>query len=109
MQLGCIFLLLFAQQAALTHAVWHAHQQFPTEHPGSVQVAAVPDDGAAGFSGACAFDAALGQMLGAAPCGNPPPLVALASGDAARSGRYAFVTSEFLAPRSRGPPALPMT
>ena len=33
MQLCCIFLLLFAQQAALTHALWHTHAAGPTHAP----------------------------------------------------------------------------
>ena len=38
----CVFLLLFAQQAALTHAAWHAHHEHASTsraaaHDGSLQ------------------------------------------------------------------------
>ena len=104
MQLCCIFLLLFAQQSALTHAAWHAlvGSTGPAQHVAAAPAHDTHSDDAA----ACVFDAAYGQVLGAG-LGGAPAVVhqPLAHGAPAHWHR-SFTTPQFLAPLSRGPPSL---
>src|SRR5690349_24592049 len=84
MQLCCIFLLLFAQQSALTHAMWHAFggsARYAQKAGAASQPAPQSRDAAL-----CAFDAAYGQALGAALGGAPAQVPApLADGLAPHS------------------------
>ena len=104
MQLCCIFLLLFAQQSALTHAAWHA---FGAAGAPEQRAAVSSQDGSPPVEAVlCAFDAAYGQVLGAAAGSAPmtaPP--ALAAGAPLQS-HAPFTVPQFLAPLSRGPPSL---
>jgi hypothetical protein len=104
MQLCCVFLLLFAQQSALTHAMWHAFgasANYAQKAGAASQPAPQPGDAAL-----CAFDAAYGQALGAALGGAPSDVPAPLAQAAALHSKYSFTTPQFLAPLSRGPPAL---
>ena len=70
LQLGCIIALLVAQHAALTHAVWHAHDRIPAQlntDAGHTHHNDDTDDGRpSSQSGLCGFDLAFGDVLGGA-------------------------------------------
>jgi hypothetical protein len=106
MQLLCIALLLFAQQAALAHAVWHAHQKIP--HGQHEQASAQEPRGSLGreVSAICALDVVLGEVLGAVPCGGHAVQLRSDSHSVTASGRSVDAAFRFLAPLSRGPPSL---
>lgn len=96
LKLACIFLLLFAQQSALTHAAWHAHGQPPVEHDSK--------DKASFQGGLCDLHAAFSQVLGG--------VQAIPVRHSVRNGVAERVTQrprlcgfvETLTPLSRGPP-----
>jgi hypothetical protein len=97
LRFACIFVLLFAQQAALTHAAWHAGEPGPEQHQ---------DDGKASFHGGlCDLHHAFTQVLGGVQAAMPVCAIQHARNPlAARHGdSVSFV--EFLAPLSRGPPS----
>jgi hypothetical protein len=106
MQLGCICLLLFAQQAALTHSAWHAsgahgaEESAEHEHP--------PDtDGHAGTErDLCGYHLALHDVTGGS-CGGGTHAAAIAHSPAehafAALGRRSV---EAVTQVSRGPPGL---
>jgi len=57
LRLACVFLLLFAQQSALTHAAWHAHGQVPAQHHDG--------EDKASFQGSlCSLHVVFSQVLG---------------------------------------------
>jgi hypothetical protein len=94
-------LLLFAQHTALAHAVWHALHGGPTEHAHSNQA---PKSGPGAL---CALDAAIGEILG----GAAPAATCVFHAHAADCapvvvGLRVVFAARFLAPLSRGPPAL---
>ena len=72
MQLCCVFVLLFAQHGALTHAVWHAHQSLPSQQQRSDDGVA-HDQHAPETSSLCVLDAAFGQVLNGVPGNHHPP------------------------------------
>ena len=96
---ACAFLLL-AQHAGLAHAVWHALHKTPARYQ--------KQDNAPAPTGAkwCGLDAALGQVLGGvttAPyvfSAEPPPV------ERVQAAVPSILPARFLAPLSRGPPAL---
>jgi len=93
-----IFLLLFAQQSAFTHAVWHAQEHSPAHHE---------DNGDTSFQGElCGLHGAFTQVLGGVQPAekHPPPTQVDAETIEHRSG--AQVTLELHVPLSRGPPVL---
>ena len=96
---ACAFLLL-AQHVALAHAVWHALNKSPAQYQER-------DGKAAPAAGnLCSFDAAIGQVLGGVPAtlyvfsAEPPPF------EPALTSVHVAPSVRFLAPLSRGPPAL---
>jgi hypothetical protein len=96
---ACAFLLL-AQHIGLAHAVWHALDKSPAPYQKQ-------DSKPASSPGKlCSFDAALGQVLGgltATPyvfSAEPPPL------ERTQTVVRVAPPARFLAPLSRGPPAL---
>src|SRR6185436_19217177 len=98
-------LLLFAQQAAITHAVWHArHAPAPAA---SLQDAhGGPAGKTAPDSRLCVFDAALGQVLGGMPgfaCAFGE--LHLETEHVAQAPRWQSVSS-YVAFLSRAPPVL---
>ena len=104
LQLGCIFLLLFSQQAAFTHALWHAQRQLPSPvELSTVNVSHQPRT--ADVALLCAFDVAVGQVLGgmvsATHAALHMPVTAETPHRIARSAPF----SHFPAPLSRGPPS----
>jgi hypothetical protein len=109
-QFLCILLLLFAQQAALTHSVWHLRDYLPAqEHHGH---GSAPhehgDDGGTPSSQAelCVFHAALGSLF-AGGCTAQPTVAAaeffhwLSTPIVVR-----LVPQATLTPPSRAPPVL---
>jgi hypothetical protein len=94
----CIFLLLFAQQSALTHSAWHAQEHSPAHQQ---------DKGDASIQGTlCELHGVLSQVLSAVQA--PEVRYACTPGVAEaivfRAG--ARVVPELLVPLSRGPPPL---
>jgi hypothetical protein len=103
-QILCAF-LLFAQQAALTHAVGHALAEQSTQQRAADayerEHAPAPK-----LADLCAYDAAFGQVLGgiAATPASVVPVVAVCRTVLHRS--RACTAADVLTPRSRGPPVL---
>lgn len=96
-------LVLVAQHVGIAHAVWHAYQQLPVQESG---IGGEDRPFAPELTRLCAFDAALGQVLGCAP---PPQNLFILSSAAnvlAAAVPRARTPAESLSPRSRGPPAL---
>lgn len=98
LQFACIFLLLFAQQSALTHAAWHAQPQPPAQDHSK--------DKASFQGGLCGLHVAFSQVLGAVQATPAQYLVrdGVAERIAQRPSLCGFV--ETLTPLSRGPPVL---
>jgi hypothetical protein len=98
--------MLFAQHIALSHAVWHAHQQFPGQAQDVFESDRPDRPSSPELSKLCAFDAAFSQVLGAAL-----PATYFFTADAgciesiAREHRSA-AAADLPSPRSRGPPSL---
>lgn len=103
MQLFCVFLLLFAEQMALTHATWHA--------AGYLEPHASANDKGGEHQGdaqqhLCIFDAALSQVLGAA-CGAAPAwLLHSTAAVMAVAATHSAVVADHIRAVSRGPPFL---
>ena len=98
-------LVLFAQQAALTHLVWHAAAERSAQQD---QVVAHGHDRtpAQKLAGLCAYDAAFGQVLGGAFAAAPAALPDTAASQAVLHPQAVFTAADALTPRSRGPPVL---
>ena len=104
-QLLCAF-VLFAQQAALTHGVWHAaasSQSAQQPHGGAYENERTP---APDVSGLCVFDAAFGQVLGGSPATHHSAYAETTASQKALYHCRAHAAADALTPRSRGPPAL---
>ena len=103
-QLLCAF-VLFAQQAALTHGVWHAaaSQSAHEPHGGAHGDERTP---ATELSSLCVFDAAFGQVLGGAPATHQSACAETTASQRALYHGRAYTAADALTPRSRGPPAL---
>ena len=105
--LACILLLLFAQQAAIAHAIWHAHAHEPPESTSACETAC-PDGSPSQHDPAplCAFDIAFSQVLGGASGGTSALVVTDCPADTVTLHLNLPPRARFLAPLSRGPPAL---
>jgi hypothetical protein len=106
LQLVCA-LLLFAQYAGLTHAIWHAANHVPQYGQtlsGSGEPARTPASPDA--SRFCDLDAMLGQVLGAGPIAAPAFHTHAPDAQTPWSAHGDFATRDTLTPRSRGPPSL---
>ena len=98
-------LMLFAQQAALTHVAAH----LPVAHPAQEQQVAQEDrDTRPGSELArlCDFDAAFGQLLSGGPATHHAVFSDSAVSHAALHRSRAHTAADALTPRSRGPPVL---
>jgi len=97
-------LVLFAQQAALTHAVWHsaAGQAAQQDDAHAYEHEPAP----ARLAGLCAYDAAFGLVLGGACATVAVALPNAPVTQAALPPPDAFSPVDALTPRSRGPPIL---
>lgn len=100
--LACVLLLLVAQQGALTHAIWHAHQTKTTHSPSAIDKHQTP----AGQASLCAFDLAFGQVLGSAHGSGATLTVIAADIERIHDVPAARLHAEALSPKSRGPPVL---
>jgi hypothetical protein len=91
-----VVLLLFAQQAAFTHAAWHAGEHRPTQQ----------SEQDASFQGTlCGLHAAFGEVLGAV-AGTASPLLLSRFGQCEPAPVFVdWVVLPSLPPRTRGPPA----
>jgi len=100
----CAF-VLFAQQGALTHVVWHAAAgQSAQEHGAAVyehERSPAPE-----LTGLCVFDAAFGQVLGGGPASHQSAYAETTASQRALYHGRAYTAADALTPRSRGPPAL---
>jgi hypothetical protein len=105
LQTCCVFLLLFAQQAALTHLLWHAQRTLVVERLDAATAQAKRSTGTPHIAALCSFHALLGQVLGAAPCDARPRTERFVTAETPH--RYAREAAHryFPAPLSRGPPA----
>src|SRR5918999_790428 len=107
MQLCCIFLLLFSQQTALTHALWHAAggDESHAAHAHDADGDAHHHDADA-EAALCAYHLAFGTLLG----GHHGAATALALADAACAHAVAHpigrIAAESVPAVSRGPPLL---
>jgi hypothetical protein len=100
----CAF-LLFAQQAALTHAVSHA----TANAAGSQQGADAYEDErtrAPELVSLCAFDVSFGQLLGSGPASAHAVFAAAVGAGTATEQSRTRSAADALTPRSRGPPVL---
>ena len=98
-QIVFILLLLFAQQAAFTHAAWHAHDQHPAQHDSKDKVS---------FQGSlCDLHVAFSAVLGGAHA-SPVHHAAQECGDEriVLSPARPLRVAESPTPLSRGPPHL---
>jgi hypothetical protein len=105
MQLCCVFLLLFAQQAALMHAVSHVSYG-AAGHVSSTATTPAGHGHDSGAAGLCAFDAAFNQVLGGAAGGCAGGDFSAGLHELRTFAVASVVVSPFLAPLSRGPPVL---
>jgi len=93
-----IFLLLFAQQSAFTHAVWHAREPAPAHHE--------DHDDTSFQGGLCGLHGAFTQVLGgvqAAEWRHPRPRIVAGTIEHRCCAR---VTLALHLPLPRGPPVL---
>ena len=101
LRIVCVFLLLLAQQSALTHDVWHS-----AKAASQADVSVAGDAKNVKKNPLCDFHTAFSTVLGAvdAIVAAVPYLGQAATGLVARTA--ALVKSPRLAPLSRGPPTL---
>jgi len=108
--IACLFafLLLAAQQGALLHAVWHAHdgrhahQHDSHEHDGHAH----GDQAPSGHASLCMFDLAFGQVLGGAHDSGLALTHVPVTVERLHDITAPRLLAEALTPKSRGPPAL---
>jgi hypothetical protein len=91
-----VFLLLFAQQVALTHAAWHAREHTPAHQTGKGDASLQGD--------LCGLHGAFSQVLGGAQTGAVQLAIPLGVADAIPPYSGLYVALRLHAPLSRGPP-----
>jgi hypothetical protein len=101
LRIVCAFLLLLAQQGALTHDIWHSAKA--ASHAG-VSIAGDAKD--VKKNRLCEFHAALGSVLGALGGNAPAPAVADTNEIGFKTADASAVIVPPLPPASRGPPTL---
>ena len=101
-----VALLLSAQHGALTHALWHAGQNLPAQHRGQIIAGDIHHPAVPEAAGLCVFDAAFGQVLGAAPAAHYRHQARTSAGAAPEHAEPLAVVRQTLLPHSRGPPVL---
>ena len=101
----CIFLLLFAQQAALTHVLWHAQRAASIERLNRSTAEAKRPASAPHVAALCALHALLGQVLGGASCDTRSVGDTYVARETAQYRARELALQDFLAPLSRGPPS----
>lgn len=90
-------LLLFSQQVAVTHALWHQ------THDAVAAAPAHPHEGDHA-SHLCDFDAMLGQLLAGGAIASPSSLALADVAQAPSFDTRQFAAVDTVQPRSRGPP-----
>jgi hypothetical protein len=102
----CVFLLLFAQQSAISHASWHAGGGAHTGHAaGLAQPTDAGHETPYAAESLCDFDLAFGQVLGGTHGAAPPAsFVAVIAGELPDLSTPRLRAAA-LSPKSRGPPA----
>jgi len=108
LQYVCVFLLLVAQQGALTHALWHAghaHDEHSSAH-GQEDSYKNDSEHPSNQASLCAFDIAFGQVLGGMHGGTMPLACAPIVPERFHDLATPRLRAEALSPRSRGPPVL---
>ena len=98
LQVICVLCLLFSQQAAFTHATWHAHEQSLRQHGGHHKPSAHGE--------LCKLHGLFSQVLGTAPGTIVHIALADALGEQIAQLALAIVTATPITARSRGPPSL---
>jgi len=96
-------LLLFAQQVAATHAVWHQTRGMPIQAT-AVEKAEKSDDGKQHANPLCSFDAMLGQLLAGGAVAAEARIPAKVDGQAFLREVQHLAALPLVQPRSRGPP-----
>lgn len=107
-QFAWIFLLLAAQQGALTHSVWHLNDHLPAhqQHQSAVDANDHEGGGQSSESRLCDLHFALGALFAGGCASQSAVIVAdLAHGFAASSGA-SYVARTPVSFRSRAPPVL---
>ena len=105
LQSACIFLLLFAQQAALTHVLWHALRSAPVQSVERSAPEVKRQTGAPHIAALCGFHALLGQVLGGASGNARGHAETFVTGESPQHHARELAHQDFLAPLSRGPPS----
>jgi hypothetical protein len=98
LQFICIVCLLFAQQAAFTHALWHTHEPSVRSHTGHDRPSAQGD--------LCKLHGLFSQVLGTAPGTTFHVAIGNALNEQSAHLSPPVPSSSPLRPRSRGPPRL---
>ncbi len=108
LQFVCVGLLLFAQQSALLHAIWHAAKSVRGGNPVAVHLGTTGHDDteSGGKNAQCAFDPAFGTVLGAINAGCSAALVAAAAADPQSWPFLQHIDPKPVRAVSRGPPAI---
>ena len=106
-----MLLLLAAQQGALMHATWHASGGTQTSRIAKAPLSSAQGSGdnnkaPTGQRGLCAFDVALGQVLGGVHGSSVPQIVAELPATLATYPFSPRASSEVISAVSRGPPVL---
>jgi hypothetical protein len=107
-QLICIIALLVAQQAALTHSIWHYRDALPA-HKQLVHAGATPysdDNGGSPQSTLCQQHGILGALLSGTCHAQPPGISAGGSHRLVPATATWHVAQRTPSPHSRAPPVL---
>jgi len=99
LQLFCIVCLLLGQQAAFTHASWHAHEQSLRQHGNHHKQPSTQGD-------LCKLHGVFTQLVGTAPGSIVHFALTDALDERSTHRPTLAVSAGALTPRSRGPPRL---
>ena len=104
----CVFavLLLVAQQGALLHAVWHAHDGQQVQARNACELAKHSDRNTPSQAILCPFDMAFGQVLGGTHGSAQVLAFAPVVFEHIHDLSAPRLQAEALSPKSRGPPVL---
>jgi hypothetical protein len=92
-------LLLSAQQAAVTHALWHAHGSAPEQHENGESKGSF-------HAGSCKWHGAFCQVLGGVASGSTSLVEQYGPAEQAAAPALPCIALLSPAPLSRGPPVL---
>jgi hypothetical protein len=97
--------LLFAQQAALTHMLWHAQRDARIERLRHSTAETKRPTKAPHLATLCGLHALFGQVLGGASSDAPAHANRYVTGETPQHYARQLAHQDFLAPLSRGPPS----